>query len=284
MSRRSRPPIGHKVRLQNAHHLLDNSRAADIFCPSPLPKRPVHSVIAMSLPHRNHLCWNFNEPWEFLHIVWNGSVNGERLRGICRAQQSEARRWVPVAPAARPVACKQGGPDLALAKRMDTRDGPVMVNRLSSHGQQPAGALPRRTFLDIVLGAGFVSSALAMVYPIVRYLIPPRTAEPATAGVAVGKLAEVAPNTGRVFKFGNRPALLVRTPDGDLRAFDAVCTHLECTVQYRADISQIWCACHNGMFDLGGNVVSGPPPRPLTPLVVNLRGEAGAEEIVVSRT
>jgi Rieske Fe-S protein len=166
---------------------------------------------------------------------------------------------------------------------MDGRDGPVPANRLTRNGQRSANGLPRRTFLDVVLGVGFVSSALAMVYPIVRYLIPPRTAEPATASVVVTKLSEIAPNTGRVFRFGDRPALLVRTPDGDLRAFDAVCTHLECTVQYRADISQIWCACHNGMFDLGGNVVSGPPPRPLTPLIVNLRGEAGAEEIVVSK-
>jgi Rieske Fe-S protein len=75
----------------------------------------------------------------------------------------------------------------------------------------------------------------------------------------------------------------VRTPDGELRAFNAVCTHLNCTVQYRADTSQIWCACHNGIYDLGGNVVSGPPPRPLEPYVVNLRGEPGQEDVVVSR-
>jgi Rieske Fe-S protein len=102
--------------------------------------------------------------------------------------------------------------------------------------------LPRRSFLDLVVGAGFVSSALAMLYPIVRYLIPPRMAEPATTT-----------------------------------------THLECTVQYKTDTSQIWCACHNGLFDLAGNVVSGPPPRALTALAVNLRGEPGQEEIVVSR-
>ena len=61
----------------------------------------------------------------------------------------------------------------------------------------------------------------------------------------------------------------MRTPDGQFRAFSAVCTHLDCTVQYKADTSQIWCACHNGLYDLSGNVVSGPPPRPLE----TLRGE-----------
>lgn len=142
----------------------------------------------------------------------------------------------------------------------------------------------RRRFLDALLGVGFVSTAVAIVYPIVRYLIPPRAVEPATTSVVAGRLSELPPNSGKVFRFGSIPAIVVRAPDGTLYAYSAVCTHLGCTVQYRSDTAQIWCACHNGMFDLGGNVVSGPPPRPLTRLVVNLRGEPGQEEIVVSRS
>ncbi len=146
------------------------------------------------------------------------------------------------------------------------------------------GALPRRRFLDLVLGFGFVSSAVAMVYPALRYLIPPASGEPATASVVAARLSELPPNTGVIFKFGSRPGLLLRTPEGELRAFNAICTHLECTVQYRAETSQIWCPCHNGVFDLAGNVVSGPPPRPLEQFTVNLRGESGEEEVVVSRS
>jgi Rieske Fe-S protein len=142
----------------------------------------------------------------------------------------------------------------------------------------------RRSFLDAVLGAGFVSTLAAVVYPVWRYLIPPSSGEPATASVVAGPARDIAPGSGRVFKFGTRPALLVRTADGEFRAFSAICTHLDCTVQYRGDTSQIWCACHNGAYDLGGNVVSGPPPRPLERFVVRLRGEPGREEVVVSRT
>jgi len=54
-------------------------------------------------------------------------------------------------------------------------------------------------------------------------------------------------------------------------------------VQYRAETSQIWCACHNGLYDLSGSVVSGPPPRPLEAFKVNLRGEPGQEDVVISR-
>lgn len=48
---------------------------------------------------------------------------------------------------------------------------------------------------------------------------------------------------------------------------------------YRPETSDIWCACHNAVFDVGGNIVSGPPPRPLERLTVNVSGE----DLVVSR-
>ena len=141
----------------------------------------------------------------------------------------------------------------------------------------------RRTFLDALLGVGFVSTAIAMAYPVARYLNPPASVEPATASVVVGKAIAIKPNSGALFKFGNRPGIIIRTAEGEIRAFSAVCTHLDCTVQFKADTSQLWCACHNGLYDLGGNVVSGPPPRGLERFVVNLRGEPGDEEVVVSR-
>lgn len=152
--------------------------------------------------------------------------------------------------------------------------GPVAIEHVS---------FDRRTFLDAVLAVGFVSTAAAIAYPVARFLVPPTTGEPATASVVAAKGAALKPNSGLIFPFGNKPGIVVRTADGDVRAFSAVCTHLECTVQFKADTSQLWCACHNGFYDLGGNVVSGPPPRPLERFVVNLRGEPGDEEIVVSR-
>jgi Rieske Fe-S protein len=51
-------------------------------------------------------------------------------------------------------------------------------------------------------------------------------------------------------------------------------------VQYRPDLQQIWCACHNGHYDLNGRNVSGPPPRPLRAYDVNVNGD----ELVISRT
>jgi len=141
----------------------------------------------------------------------------------------------------------------------------------------------RRTFLDAVLAIGFVSTAAAIVYPVSQYLIPPDVAEPATSAVVATTAAALKPRSGAIFKFGSKPGIVVRTAEGEVRAFSAVCTHLDCTVQFKADTSQLWCACHNGIYDLDGNVVSGPPPRALERFVVNMRGEPGNEEVVVSR-
>lgn len=142
----------------------------------------------------------------------------------------------------------------------------------------------RRSFLDALLGIGFVATAVSFFYPIWRYIVPPTLAEPITDSVVAGKVTEFRPNSGALLKFGSKPAILVRTSEGEFKAFNAVCTHLDCTVQYRAETSQIWCACHNGLYDLSGNVVSGPPPRPLETFSVNLRGEPGQEDVVISRT
>jgi Rieske Fe-S protein len=142
-----------------------------------------------------------------------------------------------------------------------------------------ASDVNRRRFLDGLLGTGFVSTLVAMAYPVWRYLIPPPGGEPAAESVVAAQASQIKSNSGLVFKFGSKPGLLIRNADGELKAFSAVCTHLECTVQYKADTAQLWCACHNGLYDLSGNVVSGPPPRPLERLVVNQRGE----DVVVSR-
>jgi cytochrome b6-f complex iron-sulfur subunit len=148
-----------------------------------------------------------------------------------------------------------------------------------------SGGMPfdRRTFLDALLAVGFVSTAAAIAYPVALYLVPPASGEPDTSSIVAANARELKPHSGKVFKFGSRPAIVLRTADGDLRAFSAVCTHLDCTVQFKADTSQLWCACHNGTYDLGGNVVSGPPPRGLEKFIVNVRGEGDEAEIVVSR-
>jgi Rieske Fe-S protein len=140
-------------------------------------------------------------------------------------------------------------------------------------------ATPRRTFLNVILGGGAVGLLGSIFYPILQFVLPPKLSEAVAASVVAAKADELAPGTGKIFKFGTKPGLLVRLSSGDYKAFSAVCTHLQCTVQYQADLAQIWCACHNGHFNLNGEVLAGPPPAPLDAYKVSVRGD----EIVVSK-
>ena len=144
---------------------------------------------------------------------------------------------------------------------------------------EAAGERPRRRFLQFLLGGGLLASAASFVYPVLRYLVPPATADLGGDTVIAAKAGELKPNSGKIFRFGNQPGLLVLTAEGEYRAMSAKCTHLDCTVQYRSETRQVWCACHTGTYDLAGRNVSGPPPRPLQAYEVHIQGD----EIIVSR-
>lgn len=127
----------------------------------------------------------------------------------------------------------------------------------------PNPAEGRRDVLNWLLGSWLAGVLGSIFYPVARYLVPPDVAEAAPPSVIAGKAADFAPNSGRIVPFGTVPVMVLRTTAGELRAFSATCTHLACTVQYRPDLEHIWCACHNGHYDLNGRNIEGPPPRPL---------------------
>jgi Rieske Fe-S protein len=131
----------------------------------------------------------------------------------------------------------------------------------------------RRHFLEIFLGTSVGASLVSFFYPVLRYMIPPLQAELTSDTVLAGHAGELKLNSGKIFRFGSRPGLLMLTADGQYHAVSAVCTHLGCTVQYRGDLHEIWCACHNGIYDVNGRNISGPPPKPLEAYDVFVKGE-----------
>jgi cytochrome b6-f complex iron-sulfur subunit len=137
----------------------------------------------------------------------------------------------------------------------------------------------KRDFLKFMLSGGLLALIGSIFYPIFAYLKPPKQAEVEVSSVKACKFSEIEKESGQIIKFGNKPVILIRTASGDLKAFSATCTHLDCTVQYRKDYGMIWCACHNGKYDLSGRNVSGPPPRPLDEFRVVVQGE----EVFVSK-
>jgi cytochrome b6-f complex iron-sulfur subunit len=149
------------------------------------------------------------------------------------------------------------------------------MNKQPETPDQPS----KRDFLQLILAGGAVAFFGAVLYPILEYLIPPKQAEVEVSSVKAGKLSEMEKESGTIIKFGSKPVILIRTANDELRAFSATCTHLDCTVQFRKDFGVIWCACHNGKYDLNGRNISGPPPRPLDEYRVVLQGD----DILISK-
>jgi cytochrome b6-f complex iron-sulfur subunit len=139
--------------------------------------------------------------------------------------------------------------------------------------------MKRRSALDIFFGGSLVATIAAFLYPVVRFVLPPKRTGASVDSIVAAQAGELAPNSAKVFKFGAAPAILVNTPEGNLVALTAVCTHLTCNVRFDAETGTLFCPCHNGRFDLGGNVLSGPPPRPLEAFAVTVSGT----DIIVSR-
>jgi len=136
----------------------------------------------------------------------------------------------------------------------------------------------KRDFLKYALGGTLAAWVVSVVYPLFAYLKPPKQAEVEVSNVKVA-LNTVKKEEGVIVRFGNKPVILIRTAGDELKAFSATCTHLDCTVQFRKDLNVIWCACHNGKYDLSGRNIAGPPPRPLAEFRVTKQGD----EVIISK-
>lgn len=154
-----------------------------------------------------------------------------------------------------------------------------------------SGSVSRRKLLLAGLLSSIAATAGMIFYPVVRFLWPRKSAvvSGALEVVAPYRVNELRPDADgkwpSPFEFGGKPCLLIKTADGEVRAFNATCTHIDCTVDFRPEgAGEIFCACHDGVYDLNGRNVSGPPPRPLETYKVTLRGEEGQEEIIVSHS
>lgn len=86
----------------------------------------------------------------------------------------------------------------------------------------------------------------------------------------------VAPGESFTFSYPGEddPAIGVRLADGSLVAYSSVCTHLACAVLWIKESGNLECPCHDGVFDVGsGQVLAGPPPRPLPKIRLDERSD-----------
>jgi len=90
------------------------------------------------------------------------------------------------------------------------------------------------------------------------------------------KFAVLATRTDAWNKFTQVPVgavYLRRASDGKIQAFNVVCPHAGCFVDFVAERGSFLCPCHNSTFNVEGKIAdrSSPSPRALDSLDVELR-------------
>jgi cytochrome b6-f complex iron-sulfur subunit len=130
--------------------------------------------------------------------------------------------------------------------------------------------MTRRSFLKMLTSILGLSALGAFAYPLFRFLLPVETGARLKA-IEVPK-SELPIGGNKDLMIGATPAILINTKDKGFLAFSRVCTHLGCLVKYDPERQLFICPCHAGTFDLEGNVISGPPPKPLRKFSVRVEG------------
>jgi len=128
-----------------------------------------------------------------------------------------------------------------------------------------AAANPPRRALLTWLVRGFLSLwGLGFAWVIGAFVGAPRSPRTLTETVLkAGPLESLPVGQAMLVHRGRTPIWVIRTAEDTLIGLSAVCTHLHCILTWDGDQQRLNCPCHDGAFDLNGNVLAGPPPQPL---------------------
>jgi menaquinol-cytochrome c reductase iron-sulfur subunit len=136
--------------------------------------------------------------------------------------------------------------------------------------------LSRNDFVKGVVGiVGMIMGAVVGL-PAIGYILSPalkiRSVE---AWVPLGNLEDYPVGTPTLFSFtrttingwekttNSYGVYVYRPSETETIVFSNICTHLSCRVVWHSDVEEYICPCHDGRFGIEGNLISGPPPRPL---------------------
>jgi len=139
--------------------------------------------------------------------------------------------------------------------------------------------LSRNDFVKVTAGVlGGIMGAMIAI-PAIAYVLSPAVQSLGSSStetwIPAGPLENYPVGTPTLFSFTRSQvngwektvntygAYVVRYSETAYKVFSNVCTHLSCRVNWRNDESDFHCPCHDGVFNIDGKVVSGPPPRPL---------------------
>jgi thiosulfate dehydrogenase (quinone) large subunit len=173
-----------------------------------------------------------------------------------------------------------------------------LQRRLRRRSPQPVDAQRRTLLLRIATGSAAVIWLLAILPKATRTAASGKpaaststsptpsteitasasgSASPVPAGTKVGTMSQLQAAGSLLFQDpqSGDPGVVVDLGDNHVVAFDAICTHAGCTVQYQADQRLLVCPCHGATYDpaQGAQVLRGPAPQPLASIDATLAGD-----------
>jgi Rieske Fe-S protein len=146
--------------------------------------------------------------------------------------------------------------------------------------------LSRRNFMQAAIWGIGGLIGIGFGVPAVAYVVGPSLkSQQAQTWMRLGPTSKVELGTPTLFTFtiqtqtgwivnSEEVSVYVLSKDGrDYIAMSNICTHLGCHVRWITDQNLFFCPCHNGEFDINGNVIAGPPPRPLNHYEVKVEND-----------
>jgi cytochrome b6-f complex iron-sulfur subunit len=149
---------------------------------------------------------------------------------------------------------------------------PAGIVRQSTVEMPAETGVTRRALLDTFAGALVFASIAAGAGVVGMFASPPPARREDVGEIDVASLTDLKAKGSVRFHFGREPCILIHA-NGQLHALSLVCTHLGCLVEWSPKARQLTCPCHRAAFGLEGNVIEGPPPRPLTSYTVAVAGD-----------
>ena len=153
-----------------------------------------------------------------------------------------------------------------------------MPDEHKSHTDPEAVFTPegsRRRFFQWVTRAAMGVIGFGLAIPLVGYVMFPAFKRRESSWVDVGSQDEVPVgepaqldyvatiHDGYVETKSQKAIWAVKQPDGEVTVFSPMCTHLGCGYTWDRGDKKFKCPCHGSVFDLSGQVLGGPAPRPL---------------------
>ncbi len=144
--------------------------------------------------------------------------------------------------------------------------------------------IDRRGFIKKCI---LVSGALTIgsVIPLTKYFFPIQKSSGPNKKKKIANVDELPVNSAKMFSYPVKDpswgwiseCVLIHLPSGEFKAYSANCTHLRCIVEYKQKAlnreNVIYCPCHAALFNPSdGSVISGPPPRPLPEVLLEIDG------------